>query len=68
MIEQAVCRFAQVKVGYLYSAALEEAERIKPLAEAHLSVVESLIATLSPALGMDTGRTTAGPCYLPIEE
>jgi len=68
MIEQALCRFAQVKVGYLYAAALEEAERIKPLAEAHLSVVESLIATLSPALGMDTGRTTGGPCYLPIEE
>jgi len=68
MFEQAVCRSGQVKVGYIDAATLEEAERIKTLAEARLHVVELLIAKLSPALGMHSGGSTAGACYVPIEE
>jgi hypothetical protein len=62
------CRFGQIEVGYVHAAAYEEAERIKTLAEARLSVVESLIAKLAPALGMHSGRSTDGPCTIPIEE
>jgi DegV family protein with EDD domain len=56
----------KIRVAYVHAAALEEVQRIKDLVEARLDVVESLIAELSPALGVHTGPGTAGVCFYPL--
>jgi DegV family protein with EDD domain len=57
---------SKVKVAYMHAAAQEEAEKIKALVEQRVHVVESLVAELSPALGVHTGPGTAGLCYFPL--
>jgi DegV family protein with EDD domain len=54
--------------AYMHAAAENEAEKIKSLVEKRLICVESLIAELSPALGVHTGPGTAGVCYFPVRE
>ncbi len=68
MIEAAVGRTGKIKIAYVHAAAQEEAEKIKNLVEQRLTCVESLIAELSPALGVHTGPGTAGVCYYPVRE
>jgi fatty acid-binding protein DegV len=51
----------------MHAAALAETEKIKALVEARLTVVESIFAELSPALGVHSGPGTAGLCYFPVE-
>jgi len=65
-VEAAVGSMGKIKIAYVHAAAQEEAEKIKSLIEARLTVVESLIAELSPALGVHTGPGTAGVCYFPV--
>jgi fatty acid-binding protein DegV len=65
-IESVVGQMGNIKVAYVHAAAAEEAEKIKELVEARLTVVESLITDLSPALGVHTGPGTAGLCYYPL--
>lgn len=65
-IESVVGPMGKIKIAYVHAAAQEEAEKIKFLIEARLTVVESLIAELSPALGVHTGPGTAGVCYYPV--
>jgi DegV family protein with EDD domain len=65
-VEEAVGYMGKIKVAYVHAAAREEAEKIKMLLESRLDCVESLIAELSPALGVHTGPGTAGLCYFPI--
>jgi fatty acid-binding protein DegV len=57
-----------IKVAYVHASAQEEAEKIKVLLEKRLTVVESVIAELSPALGVHTGPGTAGLCYYPLSK
>jgi DegV family protein with EDD domain len=66
MVEAAVGRMGEVKIAYVHAAAREEAEKIKAMVESRLTCVESLIAELSPALGVHTGPGTAGVCYFPV--
>ena len=66
-VEAAVGSMGKIKIAYVHAAAQEEAEKIKSLIEARLTVVESLIAELSPALGVHTGPGTAGLCYYPVD-
>jgi DegV family protein with EDD domain len=68
LVEAAVGRMGKIKVAYVHAAAQEEAEKIKQLFEQRLTCVESLIAELSPALGVHTGPGTAGVCYFPVLE
>jgi DegV family protein with EDD domain len=68
MIEAAVGKMGKVKIAYVHAAAREEAEKIRALVEERLNCVESLIAELSPALGVHTGPGTAGVCYFPVRE
>lgn len=68
MIENAVGTMGKIKIAYVHAAAQEEAEKIKRLVEARLTCVESLIAELSPALGVHTGPGTAGVCYYPVKD
>jgi len=66
MIESAVGRMGKIKIAYVHAAAQEEAEKIKAMVEARLMCVESVIAELSPALGVHTGPGTAGVCYFAV--
>jgi DegV family protein with EDD domain len=68
MIEAAVGQMGRIKIAYVHAAAQEEAEKIKQLVEQRLVCVESLIAELSPALGVHTGPGTAGVCYYPVTQ
>ena len=65
-VEAAVGSMGKIKIAYVHAAAQGGAEKIKSLIEARLTVVESLIAELSPALGVHTGPGTAGLCYYPV--
>ncbi len=68
MVEKAVGKGGKIKIAYVHAAALEEAQKIKEIIEERLTVVESLFAELSPALGVHTGPGTAGVCYFPLLE
>ena len=66
LVESAVGPGAAIKVAYVHAAAQEEVDRLRDLAEARLNSVESLVAELSPALGVHTGPGTMGLCYYPL--
>jgi DegV family protein with EDD domain len=66
MVASAVGQAGRVRIAFVHAAAREEAEKVKRLAEERLNCVESLIAELSPALGVHTGPGTAGMCYAPL--
>jgi DegV family protein with EDD domain len=68
LIEQAVGLEARVKIAYVHAAAREEVDKIQRLVEDRLQIVESLVAELSPVLGVHTGPGTAGVCYYPVRE
>ncbi len=68
MVEQTVGVDGRIKIAYVHAAALEEIQMLKEIVEQRLSCVESLIAELSPALGVHTGPGTAGICYFPVLE
>jgi fatty acid-binding protein DegV len=50
----------------MHAAACEAALKLKDLVEARVTVVESIVAELSPALGVHSGPGTAGVCYFPV--
>ena len=66
-IESIVGFRGKIKIAYLHAAAQKEALRIKEMVENRLTCVESLLAELSPALGVHTGPGTAGVCYYPVD-
>ena len=68
MVEAAVGKMGKIKIAYVHAAALGEAEKLRALFEARLTCVESVIAELSPALGVHSGPGTAGVCYFPVAE
>jgi len=57
---------SRCKVAYLHAAALDEVRKLRTLLEARLQPVETLVAELSPALGVHTGVGTVGVCYLQL--
>ncbi len=65
-VERAVGPRGRIKIAYVHAAARQEAEKLKAMVEARLTCVESLIAELSPALGVHSGPGTAGVCFYPI--
>ncbi len=65
-VESAVGSKGKIKVAYVHAAALEEVEKLRSLIEARLTVAETIITQLSPALGVHTGPGTAGLCYFPV--
>jgi DegV family protein with EDD domain len=67
MVESAVGQVGKIKIAYVHAAALEETEKVREIIEGRLTVVESLVAELSPALGVHTGPGTVGLCYFPVE-
>ena len=65
MVENAVGPGGRIKIAYVHAACREEAEKIKEMMEERVNCVESIIAELSPVLGVHTGPGTAGFCYYP---
>lgn len=66
MVEKKVGPMGKIKVAYVHAAAPKEAEKIRDLLEKRLTCVESIIAELSPALGVHSGPGTTGICYFPV--
>ena len=68
LVEKAIGKFGKIKAAFVHVAAHEEAERLQVLIESRVECVESVIAELSPALGVHSGPGTAGICYLQLPE
>jgi DegV family protein with EDD domain len=66
MVEAAVGRIGKIKIAYVHAAAQEETEKLKAMIETRLTCVESLVAELSPALGVHTGPGTTGVCFFSV--
>ncbi|MCR4407484.1 MAG: DegV family protein [Anaerolineae bacterium] len=66
MMEEAVGHLGQVKVAFVHAAASQEIEKLRHIVEERLNCVETLVAELSPALGVHTGPGTVGVCYYPV--
>jgi fatty acid-binding protein DegV len=67
-VETSAGHLGKIKIAYVHAAALEEAEKIRDIVEERMTVVETIFAELSPALGVHTGPGTAGLCYFPISD
>jgi DegV family protein with EDD domain len=67
MMEEAVGYLGRVKVAFVHAAALEEVEKLRAEVEQRLTCVETLVAELTPVLGVHTGPGTAGVCYFPVD-
>jgi len=63
-VVEAAGRGGAVKVAYLHAAAMEEVRKLRGMIEERLNPVETLVAELSPALGVHSGPGTVGLCYL----
>jgi len=68
MVEKTVGKDRKIDVAFVHAAALEEVKKLKAIIEARLECVETVIAELSPALGVHTGPGTAGICFYPVIE
>lgn len=66
LIEKAAGASGKIKAAYMHAAAREETLKLKYLVEEWVNVVESMVAELSPALGIHSGSGTAGVCYFPL--
>jgi DegV family protein with EDD domain len=66
MVEKTVGKDRKIDVAFVHAAALEEAKKLKAIIEARLECVDTVIAELSPALGVHTGPGTAGICFYPV--
>ena len=67
LVEKAIGGKRKIKAAYVHAAAKDEVLKLKGMLEERVTVVESFIAELSPALGVHTGPGTAGLCYFPVE-
>jgi DegV family protein with EDD domain len=68
MVASSVGQFGRIKMAYVHAAALDEVDKIRRLVEQRVQVVETIVAELSPALGVHSGPGTAGLCYYPLPE
>lgn len=68
IVEGAVGKLAKIKIAYTHAAAHDEILQLKQVVEERVGVAESMIAELSPALGVHSGPGTVGFCYFPVEK
>lgn len=64
-IEEVVGYMGKIKIAYVHAAAPQEVDKLRALVENRLDCVETIIAELTPALGVHTGPGTAGLCFYP---
>lgn len=67
MVEQKVGSGSKIKVAYVHTAAADETEKIRALLEERVECVETIVAELSPALGVHSGPGATGICYFPAD-
>lgn len=65
LVVEDVGKGCKIKVAYVHAAAAEEVEKIRALLEKEVTCVETIIAELSPALGVHSGPGATGICYYP---
>ena len=65
-IEAVVGQQGKIKIACVHAAAKDEAQKLKIMVEDRLTCVKSIIAELSPALGVHAEPGTVGVCYFPI--
>lgn len=58
----------KANIAYVHAAAREEIDMLRSEVEGRVQVVESIIAELSPALGVHTGPGTVGVCYYKLDK
>ncbi len=58
----------KVKIAYVHAAAREELDKLIFEVEKRVQAAESIIAELSPALGVHSGPGTAGVCFFPVSD
>jgi len=63
LMRQRVALDARIKAAFTHVAAQEEAERLRDLICQRFDCSETLIAELSPVLGVHTGPGTVGVCF-----
>ncbi len=62
-VESAANRLGKIRIAYVHAAAPQEVAMLKQMVEERIDCAESLVAELSPALGVHSGPGTAGVCY-----
>ncbi len=67
IVEEKVGRGSKIKVAYVHTAAEAETEKIRILLEERVECLETIVAELSPALGVHSGPGATGICYFPLE-
>lgn len=67
LVVEKVGRGSKIKVAYVHTAAAAETEKIRALLEERVECVETIVAELSPALGVHSGPGATGICYFPAE-
>lgn len=67
LVVEKVGRGSKIKVAYVHTAAAAETEKIRSLLEEQVECVETIVAELSPALGVHSGPGATGICYFPAE-
>lgn len=65
-VERAASHFKGIRAAFVHVAARAEAERLREMLSERLPLAESLIAELSPALGVHSGPGTTGICFIPV--
>lgn len=63
IMDQRVTSGARIKAAFTHAAAHKEAERLRDLVCQRFDCTETLIAELSPVLGVHTGPGTVGVCF-----
>lgn len=63
LMRQRIAPDARIKAAFTHAAAHEEAERLRTMVCQRFDCAETLIAELSPVLGVHTGPGTVGVCF-----
>lgn len=64
LVARAAGELGRIKAAFVHVAARDEAIRLKEMVDDRVECVETMIAELSPALGVHSGPGTVGVCYL----
>lgn len=67
IVEKDVGPGGRIKVAYVHTAAPDRAEALRAIFEERFTCVESIIAELSPSLGVHSGPGASGVCYFPAD-
>ncbi|MDY7041214.1 MAG: DegV family protein [Chloroflexota bacterium] len=66
IMQEAAGQLGRVKVAFVHAADPQEIDKLRQVVEERLNCVETVVAELSPALGVHTGPGTVGVCFYPL--